>query len=49
MPHFTGVSDPYEPPVAADVEVHTDRETVDQSAAKIVAVLRDRGLLEGVP
>ena len=49
VPHFTGVSDPYEAPVAADVEVHTDRETIDESAAKIVAVLRDRGLLAPRP
>ena len=29
--HFTGVSDPYEPPVAPDVVVRTDRETVGES------------------
>ena len=42
---FTGVSDPYEPPIAADVEVRTDVETVAESVAKIVAVLRARGLV----
>ncbi len=26
--HFTGVSDPYEPPVAPEVTAHTDRESV---------------------
>ena len=43
--HFTGISDPYEPPVAPDVEVRTDLEGPTESAAKIVAHLRARGLL----
>ena len=42
---FTGVTDPYEAPVAPDVEVRTDVETVAESVAKIVAVLRARGLV----
>jgi sulfate adenylyltransferase len=47
--HFTGVSDPYEPPLAAEVVVHTDRESVAESADRILAVLEERGLLEGEP
>ena len=43
--HFTGVSDPYEPPTAPDVTVHTDRDTVEQSMAQIVAYLEERGLI----
>jgi sulfate adenylyltransferase len=43
--HFTGVSDPYEPPPSPDIEVRTDRESIDESVAKIVAALRDRGLV----
>ena len=42
---FTGVSDPYEEPLAAEVVVYTDRETVAESAQKIVAELSRRGLL----
>jgi adenylyl-sulfate kinase len=42
--HFTGVSDPYEAPTAPDVEVRTDRESIDDSVAKIVATLKSRGL-----
>ena len=42
---FTGVSDPYEPPVAPEVTVHTDRETVEESAARIIAVLEGMGYL----
>lgn len=42
---FTGVSDPYEPPTAADVEVNTERETLDESVEKVLATLRQRGFL----
>lgn len=47
VPHFTGVSDPYEPPEAPELEVRTDRETVAESTARIVALLRERGLIGG--
>ncbi len=47
--HFTGVSDPYEPPPAPDVVVHTDRESIEDSLAKIVSALRARGLLSTLP
>jgi adenylylsulfate kinase len=43
--HFTGVSDPYEAPESPDIRVETDRETVEQSTAKIVGVLRARRLI----
>jgi adenylyl-sulfate kinase len=45
--HFTGVSDPYEPPASPDVVVRTDVETVEESARKILEHLRQRGLLRG--
>jgi sulfate adenylyltransferase len=44
--HFTGISDPYEPPEYPDVVVETDRESVDESLARILAALNDRGLVE---
>ena len=44
--HFTGVSDPYEPPLHPDIAVHTDRDTVEQSLQQIVAALQERGLIE---
>jgi hypothetical protein len=43
--NFTGVSDPYEPPVSPEVVVETDRETVDESLAKILAGLEKHGYL----
>lgn len=42
---FTGVSDPYEPPVNPAVTVETDREAVGESAAKILRELERRGLI----
>ena len=45
LQHFTGVSDPYEPPVRPDVLVRSDREHVDQSVARIVQALLDRELV----
>jgi adenylylsulfate kinase len=38
---LTGVDAPYEPPESPDVECRTDIETVEQSAAKVVAFLRE--------
>jgi adenylyl-sulfate kinase len=37
---FTGVSDPYEPPLAPEVTVRSDRERVDDSVARILAAVR---------
>jgi adenylyl-sulfate kinase len=45
LDHFTGVSDPYEPPLSPDVVVRSDRETVDESRDRILAALAARGLL----
>jgi adenylyl-sulfate kinase len=43
--HFTGVSDPYEAPASPDVAVKSDRETVQESAARVLDALRERGLI----
>jgi adenylyl-sulfate kinase len=45
---FTGVSDPYEEPLAPDVVVETDRESVDFSVSKILAALERRDLIPKV-
>jgi adenylylsulfate kinase len=42
---FTGISDPYEAPVSPEVVCHTDKETVEESAQKIVDRLIDLGYL----
>lgn len=43
--HFTGVDDPYEPPLHPELEVRTDRETVDESVARILTSLEAFGYL----
>jgi adenylyl-sulfate kinase len=43
--NFTGVSDPYEAPENAEIVVHTDQESLDESVAKIVDYLEARGLI----
>ncbi len=43
--NFTGISDPFEAPANPDVHVHTDRETVQESAAIILSYLEKRGLI----
>jgi adenylyl-sulfate kinase len=43
--NFTGVSDPYEAPDSPEIEVRTDRETVDQSLDKILTYLSGKGLI----
>lgn len=42
---FTGVSDPYEPPLNPEVVCHTQEESVEESAGKIIAYLEDHGYL----
>jgi adenylylsulfate kinase len=44
--NFTGISDPYEPPAHPEVIVDTDRERVEESVEKILAVLQERGYLQ---
>ena len=39
---FTGVDDPYEPPLRPEIECHTDRETVAESVDKIMRYLEVR-------
>jgi adenylyl-sulfate kinase len=43
---FTGVSDPYEPPLNPEVTINSATESVDASMARIIAYLEQAGLLE---
>ncbi|MQA30208.1 MAG: adenylyl-sulfate kinase [Luteitalea sp.] len=45
IPHFTGVSDPYEPPSQPDIVIRTDAEPVDASVDRILGALVDRGIV----
>jgi adenylyl-sulfate kinase len=37
--HFTGVSDPYEPPLQPEIVLHTEAESVDDSVQHVLAWL----------
>ena len=39
LKHFTGVSDPYEPPLQPEIVLHTEAESVDDSVHQILAWL----------
>jgi adenylyl-sulfate kinase len=42
--HFTGISDPYEPPTDPELIVCTDAESVHESTSRILAALADAGV-----
>ncbi len=48
IPEFTGVSDPYEEPLNAEVVVETDKESPEDSVAKIISTLEELGYIEPV-
>ena len=45
IPHFTGVSDPYEPPEAPELTIHSAHETPEQSAERVWLTLKSLGLI----
>lgn len=45
IPNFTGVSDPYEPPQHPAITVDSSQENVEDSLARILKTLEDRGLI----
>jgi sulfate adenylyltransferase/3'-phosphoadenosine 5'-phosphosulfate synthase len=45
---FTGVNDPYEAPEAPDLVCNTDAESVEESVAKVMALLEERGYIPAV-
>jgi adenylyl-sulfate kinase len=42
--NFTGVSDPYEPPADAEIVLHTEAESVDDSVHQVISWLEANGL-----
>ena len=42
---FTGVSDPYEPPLNPEITLDTEHDSADEDAAKILALLEERQLI----
>jgi len=45
IPNFTGISDPYEEPLKADIVVETNNETIEESSNKILSYLTKFGYL----
>ena len=43
--HFTGVSDPYETPLDADVTIDSSRESAEEGVGKVWAALGGKGFL----
>ena len=44
--NFSGISDPYEPPVAPEITVHTDKQSVEASRDVILRWLEAQGLVD---
>ncbi len=42
--HFTGVSDPYEPPLGPEIVLHTDTQSVDDSVHQVLTWLETNHL-----
>jgi adenylylsulfate kinase len=42
---FTGVSDPYEPPLSPEIVLDTEQDSAEEDAAKILALLEERQLI----
>ena len=49
IPHFTGVSDPYEPPLQPEITAYTSRELIEQSEARILRYLAESSLITESP
>jgi len=45
IPEFTGVSAPYEPPLAPELVIRTRDQSVEASVGQILACLEERGLI----
>jgi len=43
--NFTGIDDPYEPPLAPELTLHTTKVTAEENARTIVGFLRERRFL----
>ena len=43
--NFTGIDDPYEAPLAAEMHLHTDKMSLDQEVELLLAELQKRGIL----
>jgi adenylyl-sulfate kinase len=49
IPHFTGISDPYEPPPAPEVTIDSSKDSLEDSVASILHALEERGIIARQP
>lgn len=45
IPHFTGISSPYEPPLNAEIVIDTEDREVEDCVAEMVGALEERGII----
>ncbi len=45
IPHFTGISSPYEEPLNAEIVVSTDTQPIEESVAQVIAALQARNII----
>lgn len=45
--NFTGIDDPYEAPEAPELVLHSDRMSLEEEVAQLLAILEQRGILSG--
>lgn len=45
---FTGVDDPYEPPLSPEIVIHNDRITPQEAAVQVMRYMESQGLLPGL-
>lgn len=45
---FTGIDEPYEPPLNAEIVCNTNQETLEESVSKVIMYLQDNGFLSTV-
>ncbi len=45
IPNFIGITEPYEPPAAPEVTIHSDADSVDDGAMRIFQALLDLGYM----
>jgi adenylyl-sulfate kinase len=46
IPQFTGISDPYEEPLAPELKIDTSRGSIEEGATRILAKLKELGYLD---
>jgi adenylylsulfate kinase len=46
IPHFTGISSPYEIPKNPEIHLHTDRSNVEESVQIVIEYLQKKGYLD---